>query len=147
MKQVEAYMLKQPEVQSMVSVLGFSFSGSGQNAALGFVTLKDWDLRPNRASRRRRWPGAPSVRWRASATPSSSPEPAADPRAGPRQRLRAAPAGPRWRRPRPCWPRATSCSAPASQSPLLRAVRPDGLEDAAAAAADIDRDKAQPRWA
>ncbi|MDP1567897.1 MAG: efflux RND transporter permease subunit, partial [Polaromonas sp.] len=42
MKQVEGYLLKQPEVQSMVSVLGFSFSGQGQNAALAFVTLKDW---------------------------------------------------------------------------------------------------------
>ncbi|MDH5339493.1 MAG: efflux RND transporter permease subunit, partial [Rubrivivax sp.] len=40
MQQVEGFMLKQPEVQSMVSVLGFSFSGSGQNAALAFVTLK-----------------------------------------------------------------------------------------------------------
>ena len=29
----------------MVSVLGFSFSGQGQNAALAFVTLKDWDER------------------------------------------------------------------------------------------------------
>ncbi len=45
MKQVEAYLLKQPEVQSMVSVLGFSFSGQGQNAALAFVTLKDWGER------------------------------------------------------------------------------------------------------
>ena len=42
MQQVEAYVLKQPEVQSMVGVLGFSFSGQGQNAALAFVTLKDW---------------------------------------------------------------------------------------------------------
>ncbi len=42
MQQVEGFMLKQPEVQSMVSVLGFSFSGQGQNAALAFVTLKDW---------------------------------------------------------------------------------------------------------
>ena len=42
MEQAESYMLKQPEVQSMVSVLGFSFSGTGQNAALAFVTLKDW---------------------------------------------------------------------------------------------------------
>jgi multidrug efflux pump len=47
MEQVEAFVLKQPEVQSMVSVLGFSFSGLGQNAALAFVTLKDWDQRPN----------------------------------------------------------------------------------------------------
>ena len=42
MQQVEGFMLKQPEVQSMVGVLGFSFSGQGQNAALAFVTLKDW---------------------------------------------------------------------------------------------------------
>jgi len=42
MEQVESYMLKQPEVKSMVGVLGFSFSGQGQNAALVFVTLKDW---------------------------------------------------------------------------------------------------------
>ena len=33
MQQVEGFMLKQPEVQSMVSVMGFSFSGQGQNAA------------------------------------------------------------------------------------------------------------------
>ena len=32
MKQVEGFFLKQPEVAEMVSVLGFSFSGSGQNA-------------------------------------------------------------------------------------------------------------------
>ena len=42
MERAESYMLQQPEVQSMVSVLGFSFSGTGQNAALAFVTLKDW---------------------------------------------------------------------------------------------------------
>ena len=45
MQQVEGYILKQPEVQSMVGVLGFSFSGQGQNAALAFVTLKDWSER------------------------------------------------------------------------------------------------------
>ena len=45
MQQVEQYILKQPEVQSMVAVLGFSFSGQGQNAGLVFVTLKDWDDR------------------------------------------------------------------------------------------------------
>jgi multidrug efflux pump len=33
MEQVEGFMLKQPEVKSMVGVLGFSFSGQGQNAA------------------------------------------------------------------------------------------------------------------
>ena len=45
MQQVEGFILQQPEVQEMVSVLGFSFSGLGQNAALAFITLKDWDTR------------------------------------------------------------------------------------------------------
>ena len=45
MEQVEDFILKQPEVQSMVGVLGFRFSGQGQNAGLAFVTLKDWDER------------------------------------------------------------------------------------------------------
>jgi multidrug efflux pump len=44
-KEVEGYLLKQPEVQSMVAVLGFSFSGQGQNAGLAFVTLTDWEQR------------------------------------------------------------------------------------------------------
>jgi multidrug efflux pump len=47
--QVEQYFLKQPEVMSIVGVVGFSFSGTGQNAALGFVTLKDWHERPGTA--------------------------------------------------------------------------------------------------
>lgn len=42
---VEDYMLKQPEVRNIVTVAGFSFSGQGQNAGLGFVILKDWSER------------------------------------------------------------------------------------------------------
>ena len=45
MEQAEGFFLKQPEVDKIVSVLGFSFSGSGQNAALAFVPLKPWDER------------------------------------------------------------------------------------------------------
>ncbi|GAA0770940.1 efflux RND transporter permease subunit [Ideonella azotifigens] len=45
MKQVEGFFLSQPEVDKVVGVLGFSFSGSGQNAALAFVPLKPWDER------------------------------------------------------------------------------------------------------
>ncbi|HJV84051.1 MAG TPA: efflux RND transporter permease subunit [Noviherbaspirillum sp.] len=44
-KQVEDYYLKQPSVQHTVGVLGFSFSGSGQNAGLVFTPLKDWKER------------------------------------------------------------------------------------------------------
>ena len=45
MEQVEGFMLKQPEVGNMVSVLGFSFGGTGQNAGFAFVALKDWKER------------------------------------------------------------------------------------------------------
>ncbi|RYF64716.1 MAG: multidrug efflux RND transporter permease subunit, partial [Cytophagaceae bacterium] len=44
-KQVEQFYLKQPEVDKMVTVLGFSFSGQGQNAGLAFTVLKDWGER------------------------------------------------------------------------------------------------------
>jgi multidrug efflux pump len=37
--------MKQPEVDQVVAVLGFSFSGQGQNAGLVFVPLKDWSER------------------------------------------------------------------------------------------------------
>ncbi|WP_306343171.1 efflux RND transporter permease subunit, partial [Escherichia coli] len=47
--QVEQFFLKQPEVESIIGVVGFSFSGTGQNAALGFVTLKDFDQRKGEA--------------------------------------------------------------------------------------------------
>jgi multidrug efflux pump len=47
LKQVEQFYLKQPEVEHVIGVLGFSFFGRGQNAALAFVRLKDWDKRPN----------------------------------------------------------------------------------------------------
>jgi multidrug efflux pump len=47
--QVENFFIKQPEVQSVVGVVGFSFSGSGQNAALAFVTLKDFKDRKGEA--------------------------------------------------------------------------------------------------
>ena len=45
--QVEQFYLKQPEVAHVIGVLGFSFFGRGQNAAIAFVRLKDWDERPS----------------------------------------------------------------------------------------------------
>jgi len=45
LSQVEQYYLKQPEVANVIGVVGFSFFGRGQNAALTFVRLKDWDER------------------------------------------------------------------------------------------------------
>jgi len=44
---VEKHFLEDEKenVEAMFSVQGFSFAGRGQNAALGFVRLKDWSLR------------------------------------------------------------------------------------------------------
>jgi multidrug efflux pump len=47
LKQVEQYFLEheQAVVQELITVAGFSFSGQGQNMALGFIRLKDWSER------------------------------------------------------------------------------------------------------
>ena len=44
--EVEQFYLKQPEIAHVIGVLGFSFFGRGQNAAIAFVRLKEWDERP-----------------------------------------------------------------------------------------------------
>ena len=43
--QIEAHNAQEPGVDNTTLILGFSFSGSGQNAALAFTTLKDWSQR------------------------------------------------------------------------------------------------------
>ena len=44
-EQIEAIFRSEPAVKDIVAIQGFSFSGSGANAALMFVTLKDWSER------------------------------------------------------------------------------------------------------
>lgn len=39
---VNKVITSMPEVENFLSISGFSFSGSGQNMAMGFVVLKDW---------------------------------------------------------------------------------------------------------
>ena len=48
LEQVEDYYLdaEAEVVNSMFGVVGFSFSGNGQNKGIAFVQLKDWDERP-----------------------------------------------------------------------------------------------------
>ncbi|MEI8234041.1 MAG: efflux RND transporter permease subunit [Verrucomicrobiota bacterium] len=48
-KKVEAYYQAQPEIETFLTVAGFSFNGRGQNSAFAFVRLKDWKLRPGAA--------------------------------------------------------------------------------------------------
>ncbi|BBV96901.1 MULTISPECIES: efflux RND transporter permease subunit [Pseudomonas] len=43
--QIEAHNAEEAGVGNTTLILGFSFSGSGQNAALAFTTLKDWSER------------------------------------------------------------------------------------------------------
>ncbi|MGF6589912.1 multidrug efflux RND transporter permease subunit [Pseudomonas sp. 2835] len=43
--QIEAHNATEPGVGNSTLILGFSFSGNGQNAALAFTTLKDWSER------------------------------------------------------------------------------------------------------
>lgn len=45
LRQVEEYFLKQPEIESFITVAGFSFNGRGQNSALSFGRLKEWSER------------------------------------------------------------------------------------------------------
>ena len=143
MKQVEGYMLKQPEVQDMVSVLGFSFSGSGQNAALAFVPLKNWDDRKGAAH------SAQALAGRAF---------------GALSRIRDAFIFPLSPPPIPELGTASGFSfrlqdrgglghevllaarnqllGMAGKDPILAGIRPDGLEDAAQLEVSIDREKA-----
>ncbi|MCB1859230.1 MAG: efflux RND transporter permease subunit, partial [Gammaproteobacteria bacterium] len=46
-EQVEKYFLENEKeaVASIITVAGFSFAGSGQNMAFGFIRLKDWGVR------------------------------------------------------------------------------------------------------
>ncbi len=142
-EQVEGFILKQPEVQSMVGVLGFSFAGQGQNAALAFVTLKDWDERTGPES------SAAALAGRAFGALSGirdafifplSPPPIPElgnasgftfrlqDRGGVgREALLAA---------------RNQLLGMAAQSKVLAQVRPNGLEDAPQLQIDIDRDKA-----
>ena len=48
-KQVEDYFLEEQgdNIEHLFTVVGFSFAGSAQNAAFGFVGLKDWEERPD----------------------------------------------------------------------------------------------------
>ncbi|MBX4861113.1 multidrug efflux RND transporter permease subunit [Rhizobium sophorae] len=42
LESIEAIFRREPAVANVVAIQGFSFSGQGPNAALVFVTLKDW---------------------------------------------------------------------------------------------------------
>ena len=143
-KSVEDFMLKQPEVENVIGVIGFSFSGSGQNAALVFVPLKPWEERAGPAHSASalagRAFGAMMGGVRDAFIYPLSPPPIPElgqatgfslrlqDRAGlGHEALLAA---------------RNQLMGMASQSKLITGMRPDGLEDAPQLQIDIDRDKA-----
>jgi len=143
MEQVEAWVLKQPEVQSMVGVMGFSFSGQGQNAALAFVTLKDWDQRKEEQQSAQalagRGFGALSGIRDAFIFPLSPPPiPELGVASGFTFRLQDRGGNGR----EALIAARNQLLGMAGKSPILTQVRPDGLEDAPQLQLDIDRDKA-----
>ncbi len=143
MKQVEDFFHAQPEVDKVVGVLGFSFSGSGQNAALAFVPLKPWDERKGQqhsaqALAGRAFGALMGVRDAFIYPLSPPPIPELGTATGFSFRLQD----------RGGLGHEALLNARnqllgmAGQSKLLQGVRPDGLEDAPQLQLDIDRDKA-----
>jgi multidrug efflux pump len=45
LREMEAFVMKQPETANIVAITGFSFSGQGQNMGLAFIPMKAWDER------------------------------------------------------------------------------------------------------
>ena len=50
-KQFEQHVAARPGIETNQSILGFSFSGAGPNAALAFTMLKDWKARDGATAR------------------------------------------------------------------------------------------------
>ena len=143
MQDVEGFMLKQPEVESMVGVLGFSFSGQGQNAALAFVTLKDWKERDGEehsagAVAGRAFGALMGIRDAFIFPLSPPPIPELGTASGFSFRLQdRSGAGHQ-----ALVNARNQLLGMAGKSKVLAQVRPDGLEDAPQLQIDIDRDKA-----
>ncbi|WP_457419198.1 efflux RND transporter permease subunit [Roseateles sp. P5_E7] len=143
MKQTEDYMLAQPEVESMVSIVGFSFAGAGQNAGLGFITLKPWGERHGAEHSAqglvaRAFPALGKIRD-AIIFPTSPP-PIRDLGRANGFAFRLQDRGTHTRA--ELLAARGQLLAAAAKSPLLAAVRPDGLEDAAQLELSIDRERA-----
>jgi len=144
MRTAENFIMKQPEVANMVSVLGFSFSGAGQNMALAFIPLKDWDERKGENS------SAQAVAGRIIGGLSGvrdafifalSPPPIPELGRGTGFSFRLQDRGGNGHN--ALLAARNQLLGMAAQSPILTGVRPEGLEDAPQVMLDIDRDKAQ----
>jgi len=142
---MENYFLKnEPNVEKMVTVAGFSFFGSGQNAGIAFVRLKPWDERPRpeqhvNAVIGRAWGALSSIKDAIifPLNPPSIPELGTatgfefqlkDESSQGHDKLTAA---------------RNQLLGMAMQSHKLQGVRPEGMEDTPQLKVDVDREKAR----
>lgn len=143
MKQVEQFFLAQPEVDKIVAVLGFSFSGSGQNAGLAFVPLKPWEDRKGaehtaQALAGRAFGALMGIRDAFIFPLSPPPIPELGTATGFNFRLQDRSGQGH----EALLAARNQLLGMASQSKLLAGVRPDGLEDAPQLQLDVDRERA-----
>ncbi len=143
LRAVEQFAMKQPEVQNIITVAGFSFSGLGQNAGISFIPLKNWSERPGAAH------SAEAVAGRAMAALSGyrdafilalSPPPIPDLGNATGFTFRLQDRGAKGHD--ALLTARNQLLGMAAQSKVLTQVRPDGMEDAPQMTIDIDRDKA-----
>ncbi|MCL4768540.1 MAG: multidrug efflux RND transporter permease subunit [Hyphomicrobiaceae bacterium] len=141
-KQIENVFLADGAVERVFAISGFSFSGAGQNAALAFVTLKDWSERgaQNTAAAIAGRANARLMQIRDALTFALSPPPIQglgttsgftfrlQDRGGLGQTALGA--------------ARDQIMAAAARSPVLAGLRVEGLPDAAQVIVEIDREKA-----
>ncbi|MFC0166568.1 efflux RND transporter permease subunit [Pseudoduganella danionis] len=139
---VDSYFRQQPGVARTIAVAGFSFSGNGQNAGLVFVPLKDWSERGPDQS-------AQAIAQRAFGALSGIADAVVFPLSPPPIRELGNATGITARlQDRSAQGHAALLAARnqllglASKSPILKGLRPEGLEDAPQLQVDIDREKA-----
>ncbi|MDP4301204.1 efflux RND transporter permease subunit [Leptothrix discophora] len=143
MSQVEGFFLAQPEVDKVVGVIGFSFSGAGQNAAIAFVPLKDWKDRPGpqhsaQALAGRAFGALMGIRDAFIFPLSPPPIPELGTATGFNFRLQDR----NGQGHEALVAARNQLLGMARQSKVLAGVRPDGLEDAPQVKLDIDRERA-----
>jgi multidrug efflux pump len=143
MQQVEGFFMGQPEVDQVVAVLGFSFSGQGQNSGLVFVPLKDWSERHGKehsaqALAGRAFGAFMGIRDAFVFPLSPPPIPELGTATGFNFRLQDRGGNGH----EALLAARNQLLGMARQSKLLAGVRPDGLEDAPQLQLDIDRERA-----
>ncbi|HOB93045.1 MAG TPA: efflux RND transporter permease subunit [Aquabacterium sp.] len=143
MQQVEGFFAKQPEVDQVVAVIGFSFSGQGQNSGLVFVPLKDWSERKGKdhtaqALAGRAFGAFMGIRDAFVFPLSPPPIPELGTATGFNFRLQDRGGNGH----EALLAARNQLLGMAMQSKVLQGVRPDGLEDAPQLQLDIDRERA-----